>query len=66
MKVTVFADLSSGDYTEMEEAVGNKDYKQLNTSKSKSTARKKRLTQKQRIRLRRKKLLSIKAYSQQI
>ena len=41
MKDTVFTDLSSGDDTEMAEAVGNKDDKQSKTSKSKSTARKK-------------------------
>ena len=40
MKDTVFTDLSSGDDTETEEAVGNKDEKEYKTSKYKSTARK--------------------------
>ena len=66
MKDTVFTDLSSGDDTETEEAVGNKDDKKSKTSKSKSTARKQRRTRKRRIRLRRKKLRIVKAYSQEI
>ena len=66
MKDTVFTDLSSGDDTETEEVVGNKDNKKSNTRKSKITARKQRRTQKRRIRLRRKKLRSVNTYSQEI
>ena len=66
MKDTMFTDLSSGDNTETEEAVGNKDNKQSKTSKSKSTACKQWRTRKWRFKLRRKTLLSVKAYRQEI
>ena len=62
----MFTDLSSGDDTETEEAVGNKDNKRSKTIKYKSTERKQWRTRKQRIRLRRKTLRSVKAYSQEI
>ena len=62
----MFTDLSSGDDTETEEAVGNKYDKQSKTSKSKSTARKQRHTGNRQIQAKRKKLRSVKAYSQEI
>ena len=63
-KYTVFPDLSSGDDTDTEESVGNKDSKQFKPSKSNSNARKQRRTQKRQIRLRRKRLRSVKASRQ--
>ena len=50
----------------MEEAVGNKDYKQFKPIKSKSTTRKQQRTRKRWIRLRRKRLRSVKASSQEL
>ena len=65
-KYTVFTESSSGDDTNTEEAVCNKDDKQLKPSKSSSTNRKQRRTRKRRIQLRRKRSCSVKAYSQEL